>query len=242
MNFTDIFIKRPVLATVISLLIFIIGLRAYTQLQIREYPETTNAEIVVTTAYTGASPELISGFITTPLEKAIAEADGIDYMESTSTLGTSQITAHLKLNYDPYQALTQISAKVNQVTNQLPEQAEKPTLEVKVGETTDSMYLSFYSQTFEPNQITDYLNRVVVPKLSAIAGVQTAEVLGERVFAMRIWLDPQKMTALHVSPSQVRNAIEANNYLAAVGSTKGHLITVSLNASTQMHSDRKSVV
>jgi len=236
MKFTDIFIKRPVLASVISLLIFIVGLRAYSQLQIREYPKTTNAQVTVTTTYTGAAPSLIAGFITTPLEKAISQVDGIDYLESTSIQGTSQITANLALNYDPYKALTQIQAQVQQVINQLPPEAQRPQLNVQVGQTTDAMYMSFFSKDYKSNQITDYLNRVVVPKLSSVAGVQQAELLGQRTFAMRIWLNPQKMAALNISPTQVRHALAANNYLAAVGQTKGHLITINLNADTQMHS------
>ncbi len=239
MKFTDIFIRRPVLASVISLLIFIVGLRAYTQLQVREYPKTTNAQVTVTTAYTGASPSLIAGFITTPLEKAISQVDGIDYLESTSIQGVSQITANLDLNYDPYKALTQIQAQVQQVINQLPPEAERPQLKVQVGQTTDAMYMSFFSKDFRSNQITDYLNRVVVPRLSAVAGVQQAELLGQRTFAMRIWLNPRKMAALNVSPTQVRQALAANNYLAAVGKSKGHLISINLNADTQMHTVRQ---
>ncbi|HEY0435883.1 MAG TPA: efflux RND transporter permease subunit, partial [Phenylobacterium sp.] len=235
MRFTDIFIQRPVLATVISLLILLLGLRSLQLLNVREFPKTTNAIVTVSTTYTGASAELVQGFITTKLETQIATADGIDYLESSSVQGASTITAHLRLNYDPNDALTQITSKVNQVVNQLPPEAEQPTINVAVGETTASMYIAFYSDVMQPNQITDYLLRVVQPKLATVPGVQQAEILGARTFAMRIWLQPDKMAALGIAPAEVRSVLAQNNYLAAVGNTKGTMISVPLQASTDIH-------
>ncbi|HKJ70644.1 MAG TPA: efflux RND transporter permease subunit [Gammaproteobacteria bacterium] len=236
MNVTDIFIRRPVLATVISLLILLLGVRSFQLLNVREYPETTNAVVSVRTAYPGADAELIKGFITSPLEEAIATADGIDYMESTSIQGVSLIQAHIELNYDPYKALTQISAKVDQVRADLPAASQAPTLNVEVGETTATMYINFHSDVLAPNQITDYLNRVVQPKLNTITGVQEAEILGGRPFALRAWLKPDKMAAVGVTPEDVRRVLEANNHLAGIGRTKGHMVTVRLKSETTVHS------
>ena len=235
MNFTDIFIKRPVLATVVSLLILLIGWRSFTLLNVRQYPVSNSAVVTVTTVYTGASADLIQGYITSPLEKQIASAEGIDYLESSSVPSVSMITAHLTLNYDPNAALTQITSKVNKVRNQLPTGAFDPTIDVQVGETTASMYVSFYSKELDSNQITDYLTRVVQPKFSAVDGVQSAQILGGRTFAMRIWLKPDKLAAYGLSPAQVRVALAANNSLAAVGATKGSMISVNLNAATDLH-------
>ncbi|HVS26776.1 MAG TPA: efflux RND transporter permease subunit [Burkholderiales bacterium] len=236
MKFTDLFIKRPVLATVVSLLILLLGMRSLDLMNVRQYPYTTNAIVTVSTVYTGASPDLVQGFITTPLETQIASADGIDYLESSSVQGLSTITAHIKLNYDPNIALTQITSKVNKVRNQLPPGSLDPTIDVSVGDTTAVMYLSFYSDILQSNQITDYLTRVVQPKLSAVSGVQQAQILGARTFAMRIWLKPDEMAARGITPSDVRNALAGNNYLAAVGKTKGEMISVNLNAQTDLHS------
>jgi multidrug efflux pump len=235
MKFTDLFIKRPVLATVVSLLILLIGLQSMLSLNVRQYPVSNSAVVTVATVYVGASADLIRGFITTPLEKEIASADGIDYIESNSSPNVSTITVHLRLNYDPNDALTQITSKVNRVRNQLPASAEAPTIDVQVGESTAAMYLSFTSDSLESNQITDYLTRVVQPKLVSVAGVQSAQILGGRVFAMRIWLKPDRMAALGISPSDVYRALGNNNALAAVGATKGAAITINLNASTSLH-------
>lgn len=235
MNFTDIFIKRPVLATVVSLLILFVGLRSVALLNVRQYPVSNSAVVTVSTIYTGASADLIQGFITTPLEKQIASADGIDYIESSSAPSASTITVHLVLNYDPNAAVAQIISKVEKVRNQLPPGALPPTIDVQVGETTAAMYLSFSSDQLGNNQITDYLTRVIQPKLSAISGVQSAQILGGRVFAMRIWLKPDKLAAYGLSPAQVNQALAANNALAAVGSTKGSAISIAMNASTDLH-------
>ncbi|HSH42796.1 MAG TPA: efflux RND transporter permease subunit [Arenicellales bacterium] len=237
MHFTDIFIRRPVLATVVSLLIVLLGLRAYLGLTVRQYPQAENATVTVQTVYTGADADLVKGFITTPLETEIASAQGINYLESTSAQGVSIITANLELNYDPYDALTQISSKVNKVRGELPQEAEDPTIDLQVGDSTASMYISFYSDVLERNQITDYLTRVVQPKLNTVPGVEKAEIIGARTFAMRIWLKPRLMAALGVTPAQVRQVLAENNFQAAVGSTEGSMISVDLTAQTDVDSE-----
>ncbi|MEZ5563922.1 MAG: efflux RND transporter permease subunit [Gammaproteobacteria bacterium] len=235
-GFTDIFIRRPVLATVVSLLILIAGLRSLQLLQVSQYPRSESAVIRIITSFPGADADLVKGFVTTPLEREIASADGIDYLSSSSLQGASTITAHLELNYPPYDALTQITAKVNKVRADLPDGSEDPVLEVAIGETTSAMYLSFNSTTRPQNQITDYLIREVQPLLEAVAGVQQAAILGGRNFAMRIWLDPVRMYALGVTPGDVQRALQANNYQAAVGKTKGDAISIGLTAATDLHS------
>jgi multidrug efflux pump len=236
MNFTDIFIRRPVLAMVISLLLVVLGLRALASLPINQYPKTQNAVVTITTTYYGADAATVAGFITQPLEAAISQAQGIDYLSSSSSLGASVITATLRLNYDANRALTEINTQVASVRNQLPPQAQQPVLTVQTGQTTDAMYIGFYSDTLPNNNVTDYLVRVVQPKLNAIDGVQTAEILGARTFALRAWLDPSRMAAYGVTATDVSNALAANNYLAAVGSSKGQAVTVPLTASTSLHS------
>ncbi len=236
MRFTDIFIRRPVLATTLSLLILVLGLRSLDLLPIRQYPKTENAVITISTTYTGADPELVAGFITTPLENSIAQAEGIDYMTSTSTQGSSSITANLRLNYDGNKALTEITSKVNAVLNQLPQGSQQPVISISVGDTIDSMYIGFYSKALPPNKITDYLIRVVQPKLQAVDGVQQAEILGERRFAMRVWTDPKKLAAYGVTAADVSTALQANNFISAVGRTDGNMVTVNLTADTGLHS------
>jgi multidrug efflux pump len=236
-SFTDIFIRRPVLAIVVNLVIVIAGLQAIRTLNVRQYPRNENASITITTIYVGASADLVRGFITTPLERAIAAADGIDYIQSSSALGMSTITVRLKLNYDANKALAQISSKVDQVRNDLPPEAEVPVINVETADSQfASAYLRFTSDILEPNQITDYLVRVVQPRLSAIEGVQRADILGGRTFAIRIWLKPDRLAALNISPDQVRQALAANNFLSAVGRTKGALIQVNLTANTDLRS------
>ena len=235
MKFTDIFVKRPVLAVVVSLVILIAGLQSIRSLSVRQYPRSDIAVVKVTTSYVGANADLVRGFITTPLERVIASADGIDYMESSSAQGVSTITVHLKLNYDTNAALTQIQAKVAQVRNDLPPEAEAPVIELDTADTQfAAMYLGFSSADLNQDQITDYLSRVVQPKLSAINGVQRAEILGDRTFAMRIWLKPDKMAALGIAPSAVQDALARNNYLSAVGRTKGSMVSVNLVANTDL--------
>ena len=236
MRFTDLFIRRPILATVVNIFLLLGGWLAIHSMVIRQYPETNNAVIKVMTTYPGASADLVRGFITTPLEREIASADGLDYVESVSASNISIITAKLRLNYDPNAALTQITAKVNRVRSELPSGSEDPIFDVSVGETTASMYLSFSSETMQSNEITDYLVRVVQPKLSTVEGVQKADILGGRTFAMRIWLKDEKMAALGLSATQVWQRLGAQNSLSAVGKTKGSMISVNLNARTDMHS------
>ncbi|MES9978882.1 MAG: efflux RND transporter permease subunit [Candidatus Thiodiazotropha sp. 6PLUC5] len=235
--FTDLFIQRPVLAIVVNLLIVIAGMQAWNSLNIRQYPLSENSTINISTVYVGANAELVRGFITTPLEQAIASADGIEYIESKSLQGFSMINARLKLNYPPTKALAEITAKVNQVRNDLPTEAQVPALSIQSADSQfASAYLSFASDILSQAEITDYLIRVVQPRLAAVAGVQRADVLGARIFAMRIWLKPDKMAALHISPSQVQQALAANNFLAAIGTTKGSLVQVNMTANTDLHS------
>jgi multidrug efflux pump len=237
MNITDLFIRRPVLALVVNLLIIIAGLQAVRSINVRQYPRSDNAVVTVTTVYVGASAELVRGFITTPLERVIAAADGIDYIQSQSAQGLSSISVRLKINYDPIKALSEISSKVDQVRGDLPPEAEVPILNVESADSQfASAYLSFTSDVLQQNQITDYLVRVVQPRLSSISGVQRAEILGARTFAMRIWLKPERMAAYNISPAQVRQALAANNFLAAVGQTKGALVQVNLTANTDLRS------
>jgi multidrug efflux pump len=235
MKFTDLFIKRPVLAICVNLVILIAGLQAIRSLSVRQYPRSDIAEVQVSTVYVGANADLVRGFITTPLERVIASADGIDYMESTSSQGISTIDVHLKLNYDTNAALTQIQAKVAQVRNDLPPEAQAPVIDLQTADNQfAAMYLGFSSSDLDQNQITDYLTRVVQPKLSSISGVQRADILGGRTFAMRIWLKPNQMAARGVSPSDVRDALSKNNYLSALGSTKGSAVSVNLVANTNL--------
>ena len=237
MKFTDLFIKRPVLAIVVNLVIIIAGLSAVRALNVRQYPKLESATVSVRTAYVGASAELVRGFITTPLERAIAAADGIDYIESQSTQGLSTISVRLKLNFNASSALADISARVDQVRADLPPEAEVPAIKIEPSDSvTAAMYLSFSSDVLEDNQLTDYLVRVVQPRLSALTGVQRADILGGRTFAIRAWLKPDRMAALNVSPAAVRQAVGANNYLAAVGQTKGHLVQMNLTTSTDLRS------
>src|SRR5882724_4665437 len=235
MKFTDLFVKRPVLAIVVNLVILIAGLQAIRSLSVRQYPRSDIAVVQVTTVYVGANADLVRGFITTPLERVIASADGIDYMESSSAQGLSTITVHLKLNYDTNAALTQIQAKLAQVRNDLPPEAQQPVIDLQTADTQfAAMYLGFSSASLDQNQITDYLTRVVQPKLSSINGVQRADILGDRTFAMRIWLKPDKMAALGISASAVRDALSKNNHLSALGQTKGSMVSVNLIANTDL--------
>lgn len=234
MNITDLFIKRPVLATVISLLILTLGLRAIGSLSVMQYPFTENAVVTVTTTYTGADPDVVAGFITTPLENSIAQANGIDYMTSSSTPGTSTINVNLRLNYDPLKALSDITTKVNAVLNQLPANSQQPVITVTVGETIDSMYIGFYSDDLPINKITDYIIRVVQPKLQAVNGVQQAEILGNQTFALRSWLDPIKMAGFGVSAADVSAALAQNDFISAVGRTDGPMFIQNLTADTNL--------
>jgi multidrug efflux pump len=235
MRFVDLFIRRPILAVVVNLIIIIAGVQAIRSLNVRQYPRLESASIVVNTVYVGASADLVRGFVTTPLEQAIAAADGIDYIESQSVEGLSTINVILKLNFDGAQALADISTRVNKVRADLPPESEIPSITLQPSDArTAAMYLSFSSSILADNQVTDYLLRIVQPRLSAIAGVQRAEILGGRTFAMRAWLKPDRMAAFDVSPTDVQRALAANNSLSAVGQTKGRLVQLNLTASTDL--------
>src|SRR6201995_1235774 len=235
-GFTDLFIKRPVLALVVSLVILIAGLSSMKTLIIRQYPRSDIASISVTTVYVGADAELVRGFITTPIERAMAAADGIDYIQSTSQQTVSTVTARLRLNYDANKALSDISSRVDAIRNNLPPESQIPVIAIQPADSQiAAAYLSFTSNILQPNEVTDYLVRLVQPRLTAVAGVQKADILGGRTFAMRVWMKPDRMAALSISPSDVRTALSKNNYLAAVGSTKGSLLQVSLTANTDLH-------
>ncbi len=235
MKFTDIFITRPVLASVVSLVILVLGLRALAALPVQQYPHTESGVVTVTTSYYGADPDVVAGFITTPLENAVAQANGIDYITSTSRSGLSIITINLRLNYDSNKALTEISTKVSSVLNSLPPQSQQPVLAVSAGMATAALYIGFSSDVLPRNKITDYLVRVVQPKLQAVEGVQKAEILGGQNFALRAWLDPQKLAAYGLTASDVTARMAANDYISGIGSTKGQMTETTLTASTGVH-------
>ncbi|MGQ3890536.1 efflux RND transporter permease subunit [Legionella sp. CNM-4043-24] len=234
MNFTDIFIKRPVLATVVSLLIFLFGLNSISSMQIRQYPRMDNTVITVTTSYPGADANLIAGFITTPLEAAVASAEGIDYMTSSSVQGLSTITLNIKLNFNPQVAFTDVMSKVQQTLNQLPPQAQQPVIVKSSDSSTALMYISLDSVEMTPQQITDYAVRVVQPQIQTVDGVAKAEILGGATYSMRIFLDPIKMAALNVSPSEVSTVLSNNNFLTAAGSTKNEYVAINMTAKTDL--------
>jgi multidrug efflux pump len=235
MHFTDLFIRRPVLATVVTLMILVLGARAYLALPVNQYPHTENAVVTVSTTYYGADPDTVAGFITTPLENAIAQANGIDYITSNSQTSVSTITVYLRLNYDSDKALTEISTKVNSILNQLPPGSQQPVLNISIGQTIDAMYVGFNSDVLPQNDITDYITRVVQPRLQAVTGVQTAEVLGGQNFALRAWLDPEKLAAYGLTATDVSTALAQNDYISGLGNTKGQMIQVTLTASTGLH-------
>jgi multidrug efflux pump len=236
MKFTDLFVQRPVLSLVVSMLILVLGLRAIFELPVSQYPQTESAVVTISTTYYGADAATVAGFITQPLEAAISQAQGIEYLSSSSSSGVSVITATLQLNYDSNRALTEINTKVASVRNQLPPQSQEPVLSVEVGQTAASFYLGYFSDVLADNGLTDYLARVVKPKLDSIEGVQSADIVGARQFALRVWLDPQRMAAHGVAANDVYTALAANNYLTAVGTTKGQMVSVDLTASTDLHS------
>ncbi|MDP4547509.1 efflux RND transporter permease subunit [Marinobacter sp. MDS2] len=233
MRFTDIFVHRPVLATVVSLLILLVGARAAMEMEIRQYPKLESTTVTVTTSYPGASSDLIKGFITTPLQQAIAEASGIDYLTSTSSQSVSTIQAKMELNYDANDALAEIQAKVASQRNVLPAEAQDPVITSTTGDSTALMYIAFYSTELDVPQITDYLTRVVQPKLQALPGVGKAQLLG-RTFALRVWLDPERLAAVDLTPTEVAAKLRANNYQAAVGKTRGKYTEISLTSDTDI--------
>jgi multidrug efflux pump len=234
-NFTDLFIRKPVLAIVVSLIILVLGLRAISALPVLEFPRTENATIEIITTYPGADPDTVAGYITTPLENAVAQVNGIDYMISSSTTSTSTIDIYLTLNREGDSALTEVSAKVNSVLNQLPIGTQQPVLTLLQGETVDDLYIGFNSNVLTSAQVSDYLTRVVQPQIQAVAGVQTAQILGLQNFAMRIWLDPNKLASYGMTANDVYTALSNNNFIAALGNTKGQMVQVTLTANTALH-------
>jgi multidrug efflux pump len=234
-RFTDLFISRPVLSIAVSVLVLVLGLRAMMSLPVQQFPKTENATITISTTYPGASPDTVAGFVTTPLEKAVAQVDGIDYMTSSSQTSTSTITLYLVLNHDPDKALTEVQAQVNSVLNQLPSGTQPPVLTLAIGEQVDAMYIGFRSSQLTSEQITDYVTRVAQPALQAVNGVQTAEILGAQNYAMRVWLNPQELAAYQLTASDVWNALAANDFISALGNTKGTMTQITLNATTGLH-------
>src|SRR5262245_44116043 len=239
-SFTDLFIGRPVLAIVVSAVIVIAGLNAWRTLSVRQYPRSDNAVVSVSTVYVGASADVVRGFVTSAIERSIASVDGIEYVESKSLLGLSLVSARLKINYDTTKALVDITAKVNQVRNELPAEAEIPSIGVATADSDfAAAYLSFSSDTRTQSEITDYIVRSVQPRLAALQGVQEIQIFGARTYAMRVWLDPDRMAAHGVSPADVRAALAANNYLSAVGGTKGAFVQVNLTTNTDLHTQEE---
>ena len=235
MRFTDLFIRRPVLASVTSLLILLLGLRSLQELPVRQFPKIETTTITVTTFYAGASADLMQGFVTTPIQQSIASAEGIDYLTAQSAQNVSTVTVYIRLNYDPSKALTEILSKVAQVRDILPRESEEPVIQMETGRRTALMYLSFYSEAMNPEQITDYLSRAVQPKLETLSGVASAQILGNRTFAVRVWLNPEKMAARGITPADLVNALRSNNYQAAVGRTKGRFVFLNISAHTDLH-------
>ena len=234
--FTDLFIRRPVLASVVSLLILLVGGMAAFKLQIRQFPETSNTTITITTTYPGAAADVIKGFITTPIEQAVASADGIDTLVSTSQQNVSTVTLNLRLDANPDRAMADTLSKVNQVRGLLPREANDPVIVKQTGQGYALMYLSFNSSVMNASQITDYLTRVVQPRLQTVDGVANAQILGGQVFAMRIWLDPVRMASLGVTANDVRTALAANNFTSAAGEVKSDYTQISVNALTSLDS------
>ena len=235
MKFTDIFIKKPVLSVVLSLIILFLGLRSITELGVRQFPKTEDTLITVQTAYPGASAEVVQGFITTPLERAIASSEGIDYMTSSSSEGISTINVYMKLNYDPNAALSEVLAQVNSVLNQLPQQAQLPVITKTSVTNVAYLYLSFTSNSMNSSQMTDYINRVIVPQVQAVNGVGQVMVYGNKTFAMRVWLNPTKMAEFNITPLEVYQALESNNYISATGYTKSPYIQINISTATDLH-------
>lgn len=235
MKFTDLFIKRPVLSIVVSMLIFLFGINSIYKMQIRQYPKMENTVITIMTGYPGADAELIAGFITTPLESAVASAEGIDYMTSSSQQGLSTITLNIKLNFDPQIAFTDVMSKVQQTLNQLPKESQQPVILKKSDSSTALMYISLDSKDMTPQQITYYATRVVQPQLQTVDGVAKADILGGQTYSMRIFMNPIKMAALNVTPADVSAVLASNNFLTAAGSTKSEYVAINVTAKTDLN-------
>ncbi|TAN54980.1 MAG: multidrug efflux protein [Rhodospirillales bacterium] len=234
MNLFSIFIKRPVLASVISLLILVLGLRALFMLPVRQYPQMSNTVITVTTTYPGADADLMQGFVTDPIQKAVSTSKGIDYLTSSSALGVSEVKVFVRLNENPGDAMTEVMSKVNEVRSLLPRGINDPVIKKTTGEAFAAMYLAYSSTKHSPQQITDYVSRTVQPKLATVAGVANPEILGGQKFSMRVWLDPQQLAQYDISPAEVKAALSSNNFLSAAGSSKGGFDTIGTQAKTDL--------
>jgi multidrug efflux pump len=234
MSLTERFIRRPVLSSVVSLLILLLGLQGLANLQVRQYPEVKETAITITTIYVGASADLIQGFVTTPIAKAVISTEGVDYVTSTSRLGVSTVTVQMKLDSDPNAALTEVSAKVQAVRASLPNEVEDPVIAKGTGQSFALMYLTFASPEMSPQQVTEYLVRVIQPRLSTLEGVADAEILGGRNFAMRVWIDPLRLAARNLTAADVVNAINSANFLSAPGNTENEFVAYSLESETTL--------
>lgn len=235
MHFTDLFIRRPVLAIVVSLLLLLLGLKAFTSLQLRQYPEIVYPVINVTTVYPGASAELVKGFVTTPLLNAVSNAEGIDYATATSVESRSTIQIYLTPGYDVNAAFLEIGAKVSKVRGELPEAAEEPLVEKMEGLGADTLqYLSFSSAIMNEEQITDFLTKVIMPAIATVDGMGRAELQGKRPFAMRVWLNPEKMAAYGVTASDINSALRNNNFQSTAGKIEGRNTILNVSAQTSL--------
>ena len=236
-SFTDVFIKHPVLAVVVNLVIVLAGWRALTTLPVQQYPKIESSSVIITTIYYGASAETVRGFLSTPIERVVSAIAGVDYVESTSRAGVSTVTVHLKLNHSSTAALAEVTARLQQVRSELPAESEPPVIEVQRADRPyASFYLSFSSSERTVPAVTDWLLRTLQPQFATLAGVQRVTIEGGRQIAMRVWIDPDRLAALNLSPGDVQDALRRNNYLAAVGRTKGNFVQVNLLANTDLRS------
>src|SRR5882672_8837158 len=236
-SFTDVFIRHPVLAVVVNLVVVLMGWRALSSLPVQQYPKIESTSVVITTVYTGASAETVRGFLTTPIERVVSSISGVDYLESTNRAGVSIVTARLKLNQSSTAALAEVTARLQQVRSELPAEAQPPIVEVQRADRPyASFYLSFTSNQRDIPAVTDWLARTLQPQLATLAGVQRVDIVGGRAIAMRVWIDPERLAAENLSPGDVHAALRRNNYLAAVGQTKGNLVQINLLANTDLRS------
>ncbi|HVE79849.1 MAG TPA: efflux RND transporter permease subunit [Gemmatimonadaceae bacterium] len=239
-SFTDIFIKHPVLAIVVNLALVIVGVRALASLPVQQFPSIDSSSGVITTVYYGAGAETVRGFLTTPIERAVSAIGGVDYVESTSRAGVSTVTVRLKLDHSSTAALAEVTARLQQVRSELPAEAEPPVVEVQRADRPyGTFYLSFASKERDIPAITDWLSRTIQPQLSTLPGVQRVNFEGARPIAMRVWIDPDRLAAVGLAPGDVHAALRRNNYLAAVGQTKGNLVQVNLLANTDLRSTQE---
>ncbi|MDP8772916.1 MexW/MexI family multidrug efflux RND transporter permease subunit [Serratia marcescens] len=236
MTFTDLFVRRPVLALVVSTLILLFGALALSQLPIRQYPLLENSTITISTDYPGASSELMQGFVTQPIAQAVSSVEGVDYLSSSSVQGRSVVTVRMALNRDSTQALTEVMAKVNQVRYKLPEQAYDPVIERSAGEATAVAYVGFSSKTLSTPALSEYLTRVVEPMFTTIDGVAKVEVFGGQKMAMRLWLDSDRLAGRGLTAADVADAVRRNNYQAAPGKVKGQYVVANVRVNTDLTS------